>query len=230
MTRSPWRALAVIGLLLLGGAGGAHADAQHPQDVWSSAALYNLANAYARAGKNGLAVLNYERAGLISPGDPDIEANLLLVRRSMGLPAEPRSLWNRAIGDLNPAAASWIGVAGLLLVAVALLAGRLRALPRWARPTVAIVGSALIGITVANGVLLWPRLHEAIVIAGTAPVRISPAPMGEALFALKEAEEVRIAGEHEGFVLVRASAGRTGWVWHTDLVPVVPNRTGERVH
>jgi hypothetical protein len=69
---------------------------------------------------------------------------------------------------------------------------------------------------------LWPRLHEAIVIAGAVPVRVSPAPLGDALFTLKEAEAVTIAGEHEGFVLVRTAAGRTGWVWHADLVPVVP--------
>jgi hypothetical protein len=230
MTKLSGRVLAVIALLLSGCAGSAHAGAQPPQDGWSSAALYNLANAYARAGKNGLAVLNYERAGLISPGDPDIERNLLLVRRSMGLPAEPKSRLNRAVGGINPTLASWIGVLGWLLVAVALLAGRLQALPRWARRTAVIVGSALIGITTANGVTLWPRLHEAIVIAGTAPVRVSPAPMGEALFALREGEAVRIAGEHEGFVLVRASAGRAGWVWHADLVPVVPNRRGEPVY
>ncbi|HEY3851564.1 MAG TPA: hypothetical protein VGL87_11365 [Steroidobacteraceae bacterium] len=227
MTRSPWRALAVIGLLLLGGAGGAHAEARPPQDGWSSAALYNLANAYARAGKNGLAVLNYERAGLISPGDPDIEANLLLVRRSMGLPAEPRTRLSRAVGAVDPTPASWIGVAGWLLVVAALLGGRLHAARPVARGAAVIVGIALIGFTVASGLTFWPRLHEAIVIAGTAPVRVSPAPMGEALFTLKEAEAVRIDGEHEGFVLVHASAGRTGWVWHADLVPVVPVLSGK---
>lgn len=230
MTKPSRRILAVIALLLSGCAGGAHAGAQPAQDGWSSAALYNLANAYARAGKNGLAVLNYERAGLISPGDPDIEANLLLVRRSMGLPAEPKSRLNRAVGSVNPTLASWIGVLGWLLVAAALLTGRLQAARPVARSTAAILGVALIGFTVANGMTCWPRLHEAIVIAGAAPVRVSPAPMGEALFALKEGEAVRIAGEHEGFVLVRASAGRAGWVWHADLVPVVPNRRDEPVY
>jgi hypothetical protein len=230
MTSYPRCVFTVLALLLWSCAGGARAEAQPPQDGWSSAALYNLANADARAGKTGLAVLNYERASLIAPGDPDIEANLLLVRRSMGLPAEPRSWLNRAVGAVDPTLASWIGVVGWLLVVAALVAGRLHAARPLARRAAVIFGIALVGFTVANGMMLWPRLHEAIVIAGTAPVRVSPAPMGEALFSLKEAEAVRIAGEHEGFVLVRASAGRTGWVWHTDLVPVVPNRTGEPVY
>jgi hypothetical protein len=229
MTGYPRCVFPVLALLLWNCAGG-RIETQPPQDGWSSAALYNLANADARAGKTGLAVLNYERASLIAPGDPDIEANLLLVRRSMGLPAEPRSLLNRAVGAVDPTLASWIGVVGWLLVAAALLAGRLHAARPAARRAAVIFGIALVGFTVANAMTLWPRLHEAIVIAGTAPVRVSPAPMGEALFSLKEAEAVRIAGEHEGFVLVRASAGRTGWVWHTDLVPVVPSRMGESVH
>jgi hypothetical protein len=229
MTGYPRCVFPVLALLLCSCAGG-RIETQPPRDGWSSTALYNLANADARAGKTGLAVLNYERARLIAPGDPDIEANLLLVRRSMGLPAEPRSWLNRAVGAVDPTLASWIGVVGWLLVVAALVAGRLHAARPLARRAAVIFGIALVGFTVANGMMLWPRLHEAIVIAGTAPVRVSPAPMGEALFSLKEAEAVRIAGEHEGFVLVRASAGRTGWVWHTDLVPVVPNRTGKPVY
>ena len=38
-------------------------------------------NSYARAGKPGLAVLNYERAALLAPDDPDINANLDLRAR-----------------------------------------------------------------------------------------------------------------------------------------------------
>jgi tetratricopeptide (TPR) repeat protein len=213
---------AALAVTLLGCLAGTHADAAATRTGYSSAALYNLANAYAREGKPGMAVVNYERARLLAPDDPDIEANLELVRRSAGLPIEARSRLDRAIGAASPTVASWMGVAGLILVLVALLAGRLRAPHAWARRAALIVGIALIGVTVGNGVMLWPRLHEAIVIAGTAPVRVSPAPMGDTLFALKEAEAVRIAGEHEGFMLVRTSTGRAGWVWHADLAPVVP--------
>jgi tetratricopeptide (TPR) repeat protein len=198
------------------------ARAEAPRAEWSSTALYNLGNAYARAGKPGLAVLNYERASLLAPGDADIQANLALVRRSLALPTERGSPWRRAAGDLDPTAAAWIGLGGWLLLGAALLAGRLQAAPRWARRAALIGGGALLGVTVVNGITLWPRVHEAIVIAASAPVRVSPAPMGDALFELTEAEAVRISGEHEGFVLVRTSGGRAGWVWHTDLAPVVP--------
>jgi hypothetical protein len=229
MRRSARWALLCMVLSLWGSPGSARAEAQPGPGAWSSAALYNLANAYARAGQPGLAVLNYERAGLLTPGDPDIEANLLAVRRSAGLPAEPNG-WSgaRMIEDIDPTIASWIGLVGCLLIGASLLAGRMP-LPRcparrrrWARLAAAIAGCALIAVILINAAAVWPRAHEAIVVAHAAPVRVSPAPMGDTLFTLKEAEAVRIAGEHEGFVLVRASAGRTGWAWHTDLAPVVP--------
>jgi hypothetical protein len=211
-----------LGLVLWGCARGVPADAQPEPGGWSSAALYNLGNAYARAGKPGLAVLNYERARLLAPDDPDVEANLMLLRRSLALPTDSGSRMSRAVGALGPTLAAWIGVAGLALIAAALLSGRSPTRPPWVRRTAGIAGALLIGFTVASGMALWPRLHEAIVIAGAVPVRVSPAPLGDALFTLKEAEAVTTAGEHEGFVLVRTAAGRTGWVWHADLVPVVP--------
>ncbi len=214
------RVLALIGLLLCAGA--ALADSQPPPAEWSSAALYNRGNAYVRAGKPGLAVLNYERARLLAPNDPDVAANLLLIRRSLALPAEPGSRLTRVVGGVSPTMAAWIGVAGWALIAAALMSGHSSRPHRWLRRTAVIAGAALIGFTVASGVALWSRLHEAIVIAGEAPVRVSPAPLGDALFSLKEAETVRTAGEHEGFVLVRTASGRTGWVWHADLAPVVP--------
>ena len=219
---SPRCFLLIIGLIFCGCSGGAQTDAQPPRGGWSSAALYNLGNAYAHAGKPGLAVLNYERARLLAPNDPDVEANLILVRRSLALPTEPANRLNRAVGGVSPTMATWIGVLGWALIALALLAGRSSALQPWVRRTAVIGGTALIAFTVASGVALWPRLHEAIVIAETAPVRVSPAPLGDALFTLKEAEAVTAAGEHEGFLLVRTATGRTGWVWHADLVPVVP--------
>jgi hypothetical protein len=209
-------------LIFLACLAGMQADAQSSQAGYSSATLYNLANAYAREGKPGLAVVNYERARMLAPNDPDIEANLLLVRRSLGLPIEAGSRLDHVVDAIGPTVASWIGMLGLILVAVALLAGRLQAPHRWAHRAALILGFALIGVTVGSGVMLWPRLHEGIVIARTAFARVSPAPMGDMLFTLKEAEAVRIAGEYEGFVLVRTATGRTGWVWHADLASVVP--------
>ncbi len=210
----------IIGLALLG----CQTRAQPEEAGYSSAGLYNLANAYARAGKPGMAVLNYERASLLAPNDPDVEANLRFVRESLRLPSESRNWFDRAVGVASPTILAWIGVIGLALVAVSQLVGQLYSRHRLMRRAATVVGIALIGLTVGNGVVLWPKIHEAVVIAGATPVRVSPAPMGDPLFVLPEAETVKMRAEHEGFVLVQTRAGRTGWVSRADLAPVVPRK------
>jgi len=91
---------------------------------YSAPALYNLANAYARAGKPGLAVLNYERARLLDPADPDIDANLTHVRETSGLPPESRPAFDRVASMADPHLLSWLGVAGLVIAGTSILARR----------------------------------------------------------------------------------------------------------
>jgi hypothetical protein len=189
---------------------------------YSAAGLYNLANSYARAGKPGMAVLNYERASLLAPNDPDIGANLRYVRESSRLASESRNWFDRTFRVASPALLAWIGVNGLLIAGGGLLAGRFYSRYRLLRLAVTIVGIALVALTVGNGVLVWPTLHEAVVITASAPARVSPVPMGDPLFVLPEAETVKMTAEHEGFALVQTRAGRTGWVSRSNLAPVVP--------
>jgi hypothetical protein len=181
-----------------------------------------LANAYARAGKPGLAVLNYERARLLEPNDPDIDANLRHVREAVGLPPESRSRFERMAGIASPRILAWVGVLGLLIAGASALARWLS--PRHRRKLLAatVVGISLLGVTVANGVALWPIMHEAVVVAQTAPVRVSPVPIEEPLFVLPEASIVRMIEEHDSFVLIRTEAGRTGWAQRANLAPIVP--------
>jgi tetratricopeptide (TPR) repeat protein len=56
----------------------------------SASLLYNLANSYAAAGQVGPAVLNYERALHLDPGDADIQGNLAQVRKDAGLYRDDR--------------------------------------------------------------------------------------------------------------------------------------------
>jgi hypothetical protein len=186
----------------------------------SAAGLYDLANAYARAGKPGLAVLNYERARLLSPGDPDLAANERHVRDSVRLPSDAPSALERLVGWIPPAIAAWIGVLGLLLGSIPFLA---RAVLRpLLRRIAGVLGATALAVPVCQGLLLWPTLHEGVVVTGTAPVRVSPVPMGESLFTLNEAETVAILDRHEEYALIRTRSGRSGWVALTQLVPVVP--------
>ena len=189
---------------------------------YSAAGLYNLANSYARAGKPGMAVLNYERAKLLAPNDPDVEANLQFVRASAHLPAETRGTFARVAGFAGPVFLAWIGIAGLIIVGGCVLAGRSSARHRRLRHAGILVGVCMVGVTVCNGIALWPKLHAGVVIVAATPVRVSPVPMGDALFTLAEGETVKLAAEHEGFTLIRTRNGRSGWVSKTNVAPIVP--------
>ena len=193
---------------------------------YSATSLYNLGNSYARAGKPGLAVLNYERASLLAPSDPDIEANLRYVREGAHLPVEPRSTWQRVVTVGSPTLWSLLGVLGVLLLGCALLAGERYPAHRWKRRVAALVGFVLLGATAGNAVVLWPTLHAAVIVTAATPVQVSPVPMGDQLFTLPEGEIVTIAAEHEDFVLVQTATGRKGWVARVNLVAVVPRHAG----
>jgi hypothetical protein len=192
------------------------------QPGYSAPALYNLANAYARAGKPGLAVLNYERAKLLDPSDPDVDANLRHVREASGFPPKSRNALDRVTGIASPRILAWVGVLGLLIAGVSALARRRYPRHRFKLLAATLVGISVLGVTIANAIALWPIMHEAVVIAHAAPVRASPVPIEEAHFELPEATIVRMSDVHDGFALVQTQEGRSGWVPVTSLAPVLP--------
>lgn len=188
---------------------------------FSAAALYNQGNAYARAGKPGMAVLNYERAQLLNPGDSDLEANLDAVRMAQHLPVAPRA-WPRRLAMFpNPTMAALLGMCGLVCLGLSVVVGRSLTQSRRATLAAAALGIALMALTVGQAAILWPALRAGVVIAHEAPVLVSPVPMGEALFVLPEAETVTLTAEHKDYVLVRTGTGRVGWVLGTNLARVV---------
>jgi hypothetical protein len=189
---------------------------------YSADGLYNLGNSFARAGQPGLAVLNYERAALLAPGDSDINANLEYVRASAQVPAEPRNRFASIARAANPTLAAWIGVLGIALVGVGLLARRIAPRFRWLRAGGFLLGVALIALTASNAMLLWPRMHEAVILINQTPARVSPVPMGDTAFVLREAETVTMTAEHEDFVLIRTRGGLSGWVARANVGAVVP--------
>jgi Tetratricopeptide repeat len=220
---SGMRCLALAFALALGAGASSHA-ASAPEG-YSAPALYNLGNAYARTGKPGLAVLNYERARLLDPNDPDLEANLRHVRESAGLPQAPRSNFDRIAVSLNPHLLAWLGVLGLLIAGFSILARVGQKTHRGKLLAATLLGIALLGAAIANAVALWPIMHQAVVITASTPVRVSPVTTEEPLFVLPEAAIVAMHGEHEGFILVQTQAGRSGWVPAANLARIVPHHS-----
>jgi hypothetical protein len=214
---------------------GKAANAARPEQAasapsgYSAAALFNQANAYARAGKTGLAVLNYERAQLLAPHDADTAANLHFVRAKAGL-SDPVENWlPRGLTYAHPNTLAWVGCFGLLLASIGTLLVRLFPQRRFAIHSLTFVGALLIATAIANAIVMWPRVHEAVVINREAPALTTPVMAAEPLFKLLEGETVSVRAELQDFTLVQTSAGRSGWVARANLVRVVPQSGAERI-
>ena len=82
------------------------------QQGFSAPVLFNLANAYYRDGKLGLAILNYERARLLAPSDGDIAFNLHVARAKAGLADRPTLWFDRAARFFSLNTLSWLGWCG----------------------------------------------------------------------------------------------------------------------
>jgi tetratricopeptide (TPR) repeat protein len=193
-----------------------------PQSTYSAAALYNAANAYARAGKTGLAILFYERAQWLAPRDPDIAANLHFVRAAAQLPDASSGVFERVLTFADPDTFAWLGAFGMLCIGAGILCRwRVFARRSWS-PCLLLGGALCVALTAANLAVIRPRLQAAVVLVAAAPVRATPAPMGDELFQMREGDTVRVEAEHEDFEFVRTSDGREGWVARAGVAFVVP--------
>jgi len=224
MNKRAW--VIAMGVIVLGcglgtGRSRAAADQAQTPPVYSAPALYNLGNSYARAGSPAFAVLNYERARVLAPMDPDIRANLRHVRESAGLPAESGPWLTRHSRLANPDTMYWLGVIGLGIAGVSLLLRRLKVGHRAALAAAASVGLLLTAMGLWDSAATAAILEESVVMQSS-PASASPIVGAEPLFTVPQAEVVSVRDQHGGFALIRDSSGREGWVARGNLTPIIP--------
>lgn len=188
---------------------------------YSPGLLYNLANSYARTGRIGKAVLNYERALKLAPGDADIAGNLQLVRTANGLFTQDTSWPERFLQLLSMN--QWIMLGELALVcltAVLLLSLRISIPPR-TLTAIAVCCTAVMLASVITTLELR-RDWQASVVIGESHLAISPfegaAPAGN----IQEGRVVYPGKRHGGYVFIEDETGRKGWIAQSLIEPVIP--------
>jgi len=178
----------------------------------SASLLYNLGNSYAQDAQIGRAILNYERALRLTPGDSDIRGNLELVRKEQGLFQEERTLGQRFIALLG--LNQWIvtaTIASVLFAGMLLLplspGGTLT--PRYALSLCCL----FVSIAACSGAIgQYRQWHDGVVVAPDARLRVSPFDSATSIGTIQEGRLLRPGKTHQQYVLVMDESGRSGWL------------------
>ena len=185
---------------------------------------YNLGNAYYRSENITRAVLNYERALLLSPGDRDIRFNLQIARSKTIDKIVPESemfffTWYRSLVNLMSVDAwAWTALVSLALVIILLLI-YLFSERIWLRKIGFFGGLVLLALFVLSNFFAWQQKQDllfrkgAIIVSPSVTVKSTPAVNGTDLFILHEGTKVTITdGSMKVWTGIRIADGKEGWV------------------
>jgi tetratricopeptide (TPR) repeat protein len=183
----------------------------------SAPLFFNLANCYAATGEVGRAVLNYERALRLAPGNSDIQENLAQIRKDAGLYRDATPLYERFSTLLG--ADQWLLLAGtgFCILSLSLLGASCRVIPPALTRWIAAGSLLLILCTLLPALLQYSQWDEGIVIGNNATLLISPFDKADATGKIQAGRRVEIKKHHGNFVLIKDSTGKSGWLANKNL-------------
>ena len=198
----------------------------------SAELYYNLGNSYYRMDEMPRAVLNYERALLLSPGDRDIRFNLQMARSKTIDKITPESemffvTWYRSLVNLT----SVDGWARLALVALALAIVLallyLFSSPIWLRKVGFFGAFGLLLLFIVANFFAYVQKQSfvarsgAIIMSPAVTIKSTPAKQGTDLFILHEGTKVEITdGTMKQWKRIRVADGKEGWL-ETSQIEVI---------
>ncbi len=187
----------------------------------SAGIYYNIGNAYFKTGSVGMAILNYERAKRLSPGDADVSANLeyansLIIDRSIqAVTPYFTSFLNTVYDNLNAdnlcARLAVINIVAFLLLAINVF------LPRRNNFIIFIAAMLLLIFTagffvLVNKALIINKRSQAIVIVPDADCKFAPLDNATAHFKLYEGSKIVILKSEGPWSKIKRFDAKIGWV------------------
>ncbi|MCD8183742.1 MAG: tetratricopeptide repeat protein [Bacteroides sp.] len=190
----------------------------------SAEVYYNLGNSYYKADDIARAILNYERALLLQPGNADIRANLEIARSKTVDKIAPVPdiffvAWIKSlINCLSVDAWARLGVIFFMLLLVSLYLFFFSKQIVW-KKTGFIVGVILLVFVILSNVFASQQKNElmnrneAIILSPSVTVRSTPSESGTSLFILHEGHKVEIKDNSmREWKEIRLKDGKVGWV------------------
>lgn len=185
---------------------------------------YNLGNSYYKAGDIAKAILSYERALLLQPGNADIRANLEIARsktidKVVPVPEIFFVSWVKSlINCMSIDAWAKLGVVFFILLLVSLYLFFFSKQIVW-KKTGFIAGFILLAFVILSNVFASQQKSEltnrndAIVLSPSVTVRSTPSDSGTSLFILHEGHKVEIKDNSmREWKEIRLEDGKVGWV------------------
>ena len=190
----------------------------------SAEVYYNLGNAYYRSENITKAIINYERALLLSPGDEDIRFNLQLARSKTIDKITPESemffvTWYRSLVNMT-SVDGWAYIALVsLLAALCLALVYLFASKVWFRKIGFFAGILMVVLFIVSNIFAYHQRRildnrtSAIVIAPSVNVKTTPEAAAKDAFLIHEGTKVEITDDSmNDWKCIHLANGKEGWV------------------
>lgn len=194
---------------------------------------YNLGNAYYKMRQKGLAVLYYQKAKRLIPGDADLKANLSYVQDKIG--QSGRGTWGyelnhflsylATINQLTVISSILFFILCGVIIFVILFPQKIRNsdgrwYPVW---LYGLLGISILFLATFSITVLTAReisKIQAVAVSQSAEVRFEPNPTATLFYELKEGALVSILEEKDGWVLIKRPDGKRGWVEQKNLTGI----------
>ena len=189
---------------------------------------YNLGNAYFRNNELGRAILNFERALLLDPGNSDIRHNLRFARNHTIDHIEPSATafltnWISGIRNLLSSNGWALTAIVLFLLFLSCTAVFLFVHIVWAKKTAFYTGIVLfLFLMMANAFAFRQKSERvnrdfAIVMPSGISVNAAPDANSNQLFQLHEGTKVRIRNSDGNWYEIEIANGSVGWTLKTNV-------------
>ena len=185
---------------------------------------YNLGNCYYKQNEIPLAILNYERAFLLDPGDNDIRANLALARGKTIDKVVPPSekffvtWWRDLTNCMSMNVWATLGITAFVLMLLGVLVYMFLT-PLWARKLgvygamVLLLVAVLSNLAAISQHISQTHRNTAIILTPSVTVKSSPSEKSTDLFLIHEGSKVEILdGSMKDWMEVKFEEGKQGWI------------------
>lgn len=199
------------------------------EDGYESAAVwYNIGNVYYKLNDIPDAVLYYEKARKISPGDDDINFNLQLAaqKTSDKIEAAPEFFitrwWKSSILFFSLHTLAVLSIlfliVGFICLSLYLFAPTVRSKKASFYSGVIIILVGLLTVfTAAQQNKYFSSHRMAIIFTGAVTVKSGPSGSAKDLFVLHEGTRVIIGEKEDNWVKIELANGNIGWIHESDI-------------